>query len=86
MDNNGIIYIKDAIGIESRLTLHDFKSTELKGNYSAIYRTLDYWEKRLNNIFPGNKYVITSQGPMWPQEMRNRSETEQYYWIINYKK
>ena len=76
------IYIKDSIGVDSRLTLKNFNSKELKTEYNAIYRSMEEWNSLLENNFPKNEYCVVSSGYVYAQSMKNRSETTNYYWVV----
>lgn len=82
MASGGIVYIKDAIALETRLTLNSFQSKELKSSYSAIYRPERIWDRWINQAFPDARYQMVKKGPIWPEDLHNRKETKQYYWII----
>jgi len=80
--SNGYIYIKDTIGTKSRLTLDEIQSKELESDYSAIYREKEEWDKWIKEYFLNWNFSIKSEGPIWPENMRNRSDTLQYYWVL----
>lgn len=84
--DGGVIYIKESVGKEERLTLKEFYSNELKSNYSAIYRSINEYNSLLNKKFINKYYKIVSQGETWKREQQNRSDTTSYYWIINKRK
>ena len=82
-DEHATICIREPIGIDERLTLKDFYSEELADNYNAIYRT----RNELNQLFTKNLlskgFSIKKEGPLFSEkELNNRSETTQYYYII----
>lgn len=79
----GVVYIKESVGKEERLTLKEFYSNELKSNYSAIYRSINEYNSLFNKIFIDKYYKTVSQGETWKREQQNRSDTTSYYWIIN---
>ena len=59
LSEEGKVYIKDAIGIANRLTLQEYKSEGLKGNYSAIYRPLQDWNQWLGKVFSSDNFIIS---------------------------
>jgi len=76
------IYLKDSVGIQSRFTLKDFESKELKSEYNAIYRSLDEWRKLFDKYLPESEYSVIQSDVLFKDEMKNRKETTDYYWII----
>ena len=82
-EENTVICIREPVGIEDRLTLKNFYSSELNDNYNAIYRTrnelIEFFEKTLFL----KKFEIIEEGYVFERnELNNRRETEQYYFII----
>lgn len=82
-EEHSIICIRDPLGIDERLTLKEFYSEELKDNYNVIYRTRDevmqVFEKTL--LQAGFK-VTQSEFLFSEDELNNRKETAQYYFIM----
>lgn len=79
---NGLVYIKESVGIQKRFTLKDFYSKELDSNYNAIYRSLHEYEELFQSIFISKGFKVVSSGSTWNKEHENRSETTSYYWIL----
>lgn len=83
LDNNARLYIREPIATQTRLTLSDHYSDELKHDYHVIYRT----EDEMNEFFS----LITKKGFKLTQtdwlyddeELNNRQETRQKYWIFS---
>lgn len=80
--NGALIYVREPVAIEQRLTLQDHRSEALKSNYSAIYRS----ELELLEIFDryliSRDFHITLNEQLYPDEMNNRSETTQRIFIL----
>lgn len=76
----GILYMKESCGISERLTLKNFYSDELTHNYNAIYRSNQEYEDLLTQQLANFK--LSEHGPLFPDEMNNREETADYYWIF----
>lgn len=77
-----IIYIREPIATESRLTLKEHWSEELQSQYSAIYRTSKELLSLLSladNEFP---YEEIYSGHVFPEHLNNRNETQQHYYIL----
>lgn len=82
INNDGIIYIKESIGINDRFTLNHIFSKELKSDYSAIYRSVIQYKKIFDDVFSKKDYFVVSEGDLWEGTLANRKETSSYYWII----
>jgi len=74
-----LIYIREPIAINDRLTLDKYYSEELDSLYSAIYRT----ELEYLSIFSllDDRLIEESSG-LYPDTLNNRSETRMHYWLI----
>lgn len=80
--NDALIYMREPVATEERLTLKEFWSDELKSDYSAIYRT----KAELNKIFHQTLFEagfeLVYEKPLYPSHLNNRSETQQYIFIF----
>lgn len=75
-----ICYLRTSIALDSRFELDNVWSSELNCNYSAIYRTRIEMEYLFDKHLQGMK--IQKCDFALPDELRNRAETTQFYWII----
>lgn len=82
MKKNGLIYVKESIGINDRFTLNGVYSEELSSKYSAIYRSRSEYEKIFGRVLNLHNDSILKEGETFGEELHNRSETTSYYWII----
>lgn len=82
LKSGGKVYIKEPIGVSERLTLTDFFSEELNSNYNAIYRGLNEYEQLFTEHYYKKEYGILSSGSTWSEQLENRKETMNYYWIL----
>jgi len=73
---NALIYLREPIAIEERLSLKKNWSKELNQEYSALYRT----KEELFSLISG--FEIMQEGEMYTEELNNRKETKQYYFIL----
>ncbi len=76
----GLFYVKESIASEKRLTLDKVYSEELSSHYSAIYRRIHEYEKLWENM--GTQYHCEKKGYMYGSDLKNRKETDAYYWIL----
>ena len=78
-----LIYIKESISMNDRLTLNKFFSKELKAEYGAIYRSkAEYdvlWEKTLIK----HNFKVDFEDYLYSSELNNRKETSQYLYILH---
>lgn len=82
LQRGGIVYIKEPVGIRERFTLNQFYSKELSSEYSAIYRSLYEYTALFTEAFFKKGYTLVACSPTWPEDLENRKETMNYYWIL----
>lgn len=82
-EKEAVICIREPIGIEERLTLKDYYSDELKCDYNAIYRTRDEIKEILKDTLLNKNFAIETERFLFEaDELNNRKETKQYYYIL----
>lgn len=74
------LYIKESMGVEKRLTLNQIYSESLTQNYSAIYRSIAEYKETLSNEF-GDDFTLIKEGQLFDEELTNRVETLDYYFV-----
>jgi Predicted methyltransferase (contains TPR repeat) len=81
--NKCVIYIKETIAVEERLTLNKFYSKDLKHTYTAIYRTAEEYRNLLIEklVVPFN-FTIDISEDLFPEDLKNRKETKDYFYIL----
>lgn len=85
-EKEAVICIREPIGIEERLTLKDYYSDELKCDYNAIYRTRDEIKEILKDTLLNKNFAIETERFLFEaDELNNRKETKQYYYILKRK-
>ncbi len=73
------LYIQESISLmDSRLTLNNFESKDLKTNYSAIYRTKQEYEEYIK----ANNFDIIKTDLLLDNKSGAREETNAQYWIL----
>lgn len=78
-----LIYIREPVGLETRLTLDGHWSEELKAQYSAIYRSRDELEQIVFAPLAEQGFRLVEEGPVYADaELNNRSETRQFYFFL----
>lgn len=66
-----------------RLTLKDFFSEDLNDNYNAIYRTRDELVHFFEEELFQKGFQIEQEGFLFQEQgLNNRTETTQYYFIL----
>lgn len=75
------LVIREPVGIEARLTLDNYFSSELSQSYSAIYRTPDEFRHLLASLA---SFDLSYSGPLYDQDaaLNNRRETQQYLFVL----
>ncbi len=79
---HSMIYIREPIASENRLTLQNYYSNELNTNYNAIYRTEQEYFTFLSDTLFDSGFKISNSGSLFPEELENRTETKQWYYIL----
>jgi len=80
-----IIFIREPLAMEQRLTLKAHWSEELKAQYNAIYRTADELQSFVDGSADALSLELLEMGPMYPDDFNNRKETQQHYLIYKTK-
>lgn len=82
--DHGIIYIKETVATEERLTLNKFYSNDLKHDYTAIYRTAEDYRRILTEkLVDKLGFQFTISEDLYSDELKNRKETKDYYYILS---
>lgn len=77
-----LLYVREPVARESRLTLERFYSEELRDQYSAIYRTQDqYLELFQRHLFPAG-FELSLMEDLFPPDLHNRPETAQRVYLL----
>lgn len=82
--DNAVLYLKESMGLEERLTLSEIHSAALGQDYSAIYRSIAEYGELFKDAF-GADFTLCEQAPLFADNMRNRKETIDYYFIWRHK-
>ena len=78
---DSLLYIQDTTSLlETRLTLKDFDSKELKTKYNAIYRTKTEYEALFEKHLPAFKLVENGTALLLDKNSGAREETNARYW------
>ncbi len=77
--------IREPLAIKERLTLKSHWSEELKSQYNAIYRTAEELTSYVNQCADTLKLELIDTGLMYPDNLNNRKETQQHYFIYKRK-
>lgn len=76
------LYLKESMGVEKRLTLSDFYSDSLSHNYTAIYRSIAEYKELFQANFIEHGFTVISEGALFEENLQNRKETLDYYFIL----
>ncbi len=71
-----LVYLREPIAIDDRLSLKKNWSEDLNQNYSAVYRT----REEILSLTKG--FVVSKEGNMYKNNLNNRKETKQYYFLL----
>lgn len=80
---DAIVYLREPMGITSRLTLDKFWSDQLNSEYSAIYRSREEYQALLEETLCAEGFHIDQFTALYPQDLQNRVETCQCIVLLN---
>jgi len=76
-DKSAILYIREPVAINQRLTLINLFSEELETHYNAIYRTHDEYMDIFSNTVLKNGFKLFHQEELLSDTLKNQKETTQ---------
>ena len=82
MDQHSLIYIREPVGFDERLTLDKYFSNDLETEYSAIYRPINEYRALFQQFFSTRGYRLIREGSMLTGHLTNRQETGQHYFVL----
>lgn len=79
----GLVYLREPMGVEQRLSLSGHWSDELQAHYSAIYRSTGEIALALATAFPAPQFTVGPNTLLFEQAaLNNRAETRQYFCLV----
>ena len=83
LSEDAVIYVREPLAVDERLTLDGFWSEELKTEYCAIYRTAEQLLRLVRAGAPRFKDLAIEFTSLYTDEkLNNRTETKQFYTLI----
>ncbi|MNR80359.1 hypothetical protein D3C72_110810 [compost metagenome] len=79
---SSVLYIREPIATERRLTLKEFWSEELGSAYNAIYRTRDELMQIFERVLGKSGFRLLSERDLYPPELNNRTDTRQRIFLF----
>ena len=80
--SDAIVYIREPMGVASRLTLDRYWSDQLDSEYSAIYRSREQYRLMLERTLCADGFNISQFTPLYPPDLENREETSQFIVLL----
>jgi len=77
------LYLREPVGLESRLTLKAEHSVELEDEYHAIYRPADNYRQAICDTYVGGHILLDKL--LFPKALNNRKETAQHAFVVKKK-
>ena len=78
-----IVYVREPMGMQGRLTLASNWSEELQAHYSAIYRSPEEITAALAGAFAAPLHEVGHAMPLFAQaDLNNRAETRQHFCLV----
>lgn len=75
------IYMREPVAVADRLTLDRHWSAELSQEYSATYRTADFYRTVIDAALVPAGFIVERSVPLDPA-LANRSETTQHHFLL----
>ena len=82
-NTDAIVYIREPMGVEARLTLDKFWSEQLGSEYSAIYRSRDEYRQLFQSTLCTEGFRIAEFTDLYPRDLQNRAETSQFIVMLH---
>ena len=79
-EKHAVIYSKESVARQERLTLDNIHSEELRQDYSAIYRSIQDYRESQKEAWSAS-FRLIHEGYLFSEELQNRKETVNYYFI-----
>lgn len=80
---SALIYMREPIGVEARLTLRQIWSDDLEQEYSAIYRTKQELLEAFQATPLAQRFAISEFRPLYDNfDLETYQETRQFYWLL----
>jgi SAM-dependent methyltransferase len=76
-----VVYVREPVAVDERLTLSQFASRELGADYSAVYRPAAEYREGLERTLGASRFKFTLDAPI-SSELANRAETTQHYFVL----
>lgn len=81
VDRSAVVYVREPVGVDARLTLASHWSDELADEYNAIYRVVDDYRGLMSETFLPMGFSWIHDEPL-SADLRNRRETSQHFLVV----
>jgi ubiquinone/menaquinone biosynthesis C-methylase UbiE len=78
----GVLYLREPLGVKQRLSLCNHYSAELNAKYSSLYRSKAEFGQMVDVAARWHGLILTESAALYPQELDNRSDTRQFYYLL----
>jgi SAM-dependent methyltransferase len=78
---DAVVYLREPVGVEERLTLREHWSEELGAAYSAVYRVADDYRSALGPRLLDHGFELVHDAPLDPA-LANRAQTTQHFFVL----
>ena len=83
LNPGALVYLREPMGMEARLSLSGHWSEELQAHYSAIYRSREEIAAALAEAFPADRFEVGPITSLFDDaSLNNRAETRQHYCLV----
>jgi SAM-dependent methyltransferase len=81
-DRPARLYLREPVAVGPRLSLDRFYSSDLKAEYSAIYRPVEDCLAMLDEALGPAGFSLREEGRVFDSDLQNRRETAQHFFIV----
>lgn len=82
MSTGALLYVREPLGVDRRLTLKDHFSADLDASYSSVYRSLAEFRGMLAEVARTGALDLQESTALYPDTLERRADTRQYYFLL----
>lgn len=82
MSTGALLYVREPLGVDRRLTLKDHFSADLDASYSSVYRSLAEFRGMLADVAGAGALDLQESAALYPDTLERRADTRQYYFLL----
>lgn len=80
--DDAVVYVREPVAVDDRLTLRDHWSNELDDHYHCIYRPPADYRGVLSEVLVDAGFAVVHDAPLDPS-LANRRQTSQHFFVLD---